>query len=28
MKTNLEQNRSQEDGVDDAARGGVQGQTS
>ncbi|MER5660806.1 DUF4229 domain-containing protein [Streptomyces mirabilis] len=28
MKTNLEQNRSQEDVVDDAARGGVQGQTS
>ncbi|MCX4410966.1 DUF4229 domain-containing protein [Streptomyces sp. NPDC059837] len=28
MKTNLDQNRSQEDGVDDAARGGVQGQTS
>ncbi|MFF4726227.1 DUF4229 domain-containing protein [Streptomyces mirabilis] len=28
MKTNLEQNRSQEDGVDDAARGGVQGQAS
>ncbi len=28
MKTNLEQNRSQEDGVDDATRGGVRGQTS
>lgn len=28
VKANLEQNRSQEDGADDTARGGVQGQTS